>query len=59
MSMSNRRGNAACTIYTTPGSRSVPNFKNHNKRHCISTASAPAPLKKKQTDTCLKLFNAI
>ena len=35
----------------------MPNFKNHNNRHCISTSSTPAPLKKKQKDTCLKLFN--
>ena len=45
--MNNRRGNAACTTYTTPRSRSVSNFKNYNKRHWISTASIPAPLKKK------------
>ena len=42
MSMNNRRGNVACNTYTPLGSRSVPNFKNHNKRHCISASSIPA-----------------
>ena len=57
MPISSRRGNAACNTDIPLGSRSLPNFKNHDKRHCISTSSIPAPLKKKQKDTCLKLFN--
>ena len=44
MSVNNRRGNAAYNTYTPLESRSVPNFKNHNKRHCISTSSIPDPL---------------
>lgn len=47
MSISSRRGNAACNSDIPLGSRPVPNFKNHNKRHGISTSSLPAPLKKK------------
>ena len=47
MSISSRRGNAACNTDIPLGSRPVPNFKNHNKRHDISTSSIPAPLKKK------------
>ena len=56
ISMNNRRANAACSTYNLLGSRSVPNFGNHNKIHCISTSSIPSPLKKKQKDICLKLF---
>ena len=53
MSMNNRRGSAACNTYIPLESRSVLNFKNQNKRHCISTSSIPAPLKKQQKDTCI------